>query len=81
MTLAKRFFPLFLGLALAVAVSSFAQTPAPAAEPAEPTTHGISASHIDRAVIGHYGNLRALRAGFSPRVLLDPYLEKALSGT
>jgi predicted unusual protein kinase regulating ubiquinone biosynthesis (AarF/ABC1/UbiB family) len=34
--------------------------------------------YIDRAVVGHYGNLRHLRARFAPRVLLDPYLELAL---
>lgn len=33
---------------------------------------------IDRAVLGHYGNLRNLRARFAPGELLRPYLQAVL---
>jgi predicted unusual protein kinase regulating ubiquinone biosynthesis (AarF/ABC1/UbiB family) len=35
--------------------------------------------YIDRAVLGHYGNLRHLRARLSPRKLVAPYLEMVLA--
>jgi predicted unusual protein kinase regulating ubiquinone biosynthesis (AarF/ABC1/UbiB family) len=35
--------------------------------------------YIDRAVIGHYGNMRHLRARISPRTLYPPYAQRALS--
>jgi predicted unusual protein kinase regulating ubiquinone biosynthesis (AarF/ABC1/UbiB family) len=34
---------------------------------------------IDRAVAGHYGNLRKLRARFSPGALVEPYMAHVLS--
>lgn len=34
---------------------------------------------IDRAIIGHYGNLRNLGARFSPGALLPPYMEAVLA--
>lgn len=35
---------------------------------------------IDRAIVGHYGNLKKIRARGRPLDLLQPYLERALQG-